>query len=68
MEPIRKLFSQSVKVINIGLPSFAEDLKNQGIPVVHVDWRPPAGGNKKIQDLLDRIKREQTQLKLGGKS
>jgi len=28
--------------INIGLELFALDLEEAGVPVVHVDWRPPA--------------------------
>jgi len=60
MKPINRLFKEQVKVINIGIPSFADDLKRQGFPVIHVDWRPPAGGNRKIQALLDKIKQWQT--------
>ncbi len=37
-----------LKVINIGLQSFAKDLENQGVAVIHLDWRPPAGGNPAI--------------------
>lgn len=36
---------KSLQVINVGLESFAEDLRAEGVPVVHVDWRPPAGGD-----------------------
>ena len=32
-----------LRVINIGLELFAGDLEAAGVPVVHVDWRPPAG-------------------------
>ncbi len=54
--PISGLFDQPIQVINVGVPSFSDDLKRQGVPVRHVDWRPPAGGNKRIQALLRRIK------------
>ncbi len=50
------LFGTPVAVINLGLPSFTEDLKKQGVPVQQVDWRPPAGGNAKLLGLIDRIK------------
>lgn len=60
MSKINELFNQPVQVINVGLPTFAEDLKKQKVPVQHVDWRPVAGGNKKIQALLERIKKSQT--------
>jgi hypothetical protein len=32
-----------LRVVNIGLELFADDLEAAGVPVVHVDWRPPAG-------------------------
>ena len=42
-------------VINLGLRKFAESLEEQGIEVVQVDWIPPAGGDKDMQDLLDQL-------------
>jgi FdrA protein len=44
--------------INVGLESFAENLVAQGTPTVHVDWRPPAGGNEKLIAILDRMKQD----------
>jgi hypothetical protein len=49
---IQKLLSGVPSVVNIGLPGFAEDLAAQGTPVVQVEWRPPARGNKHLADLL----------------
>ena len=63
MQQLTDLFNQPLKVINVGIPSFADDLKIQNVPVVHVEWRPPAGGNKKVIALLDRIKHSQAQFK-----
>lgn len=56
MSRIDNLFKQDLCVINIGLKSFADDLKSQDIKVIHVDWRPPAGGNGKMMSLLERLK------------
>lgn len=42
----------AVRVVNIGLASFADDLRAEGVPVVQVDWRPPAGGNVRMAALL----------------
>jgi len=53
---INELFQQELKVINMGLESFYNDLKKQNIEVTHVDWRPPAGGNKKMISLLNKLK------------
>ena len=41
-----------LQVINIGLESFAQDLRAQGVTVVHLDWRPPAGGNARLAAIL----------------
>jgi hypothetical protein len=41
-----------LQVINIGLESFAHDLKALGVAVVHVDWRPPAGGDARLSAML----------------
>lgn len=45
-------------VINVGLESFAENLKDQGVPNVQVDWKPPAGGNEKLASILERMKQK----------
>jgi len=42
-------------VINLGLKKFAESLEEQEIEVVQVDWIPPAGGDRDMQDLLDQL-------------
>jgi len=47
--------NKKLKVINIGIETFAEDLRKQGVEVVHVDWRPPAGGDVEILKLLDKL-------------
>ena len=49
------LLSRPPRVVNVGLEVFAESLSKQGVPVIHVDWRPPAGGKKELLDLLDRL-------------
>jgi FdrA protein len=49
--------SKKLEAINVGLESFAENLTAQDTPVVHVEWRPPAGGNVKLAGILERMKR-----------
>lgn len=44
--------------INVGLESFAANLKAQEAPYVHVDWKPPAGGNEKLMGILERMKQK----------
>jgi FdrA protein len=52
---IPRLLSTQPQVINVGLELFAESLTAQHVPVIHLDWRPPAGGKKHLQDLLERL-------------
>jgi FdrA protein len=63
MNRLNQFFKENIKVINIGIPSFAEDLTKQGIINIHVDWRPPAGGNKKVQALLEKVSLWQSKVK-----
>ena len=52
---INDLLEEPVKVINIGLEGFADELKQQGLETVQVDWTPPAGGDPKLADLLSKL-------------
>ena len=56
MNRINELFQQELKIINMGLESFNEDLKKQNIKTIRVDWKPPARGNEKMISLLDKLK------------
>lgn len=42
-------------VINLGLEVFAEALAARGVPVVHLAWRPPAGGDEQLARILDAL-------------
>lgn len=53
---INDLFSKELKVVNIGLESFYNDLKDQNVSAIHVQWKPSAGGDKKMSSLLNRLK------------
>jgi hypothetical protein len=44
-----------VEVVNLGLPLFADAIGDQGRPVVHVDWRPPADGDAEVVAALSRL-------------
>jgi FdrA protein len=48
---------QSLAAINVGLESFYESLTSQGAQAIHVDWRPPAGGNERLASLLAKMKK-----------
>ncbi len=55
-----EVLKKPLKCINVGLESFAENMSAQEVPVVHVDWRPPAGGNEKLMGILERMKKMQS--------
>lgn len=57
MSKINKLFNSNLQVINMGLESFSKDLKNQKVQVIHMNWRPPAGGNERMMELLQKLKK-----------
>jgi hypothetical protein len=52
MQAQDSVLPETIRVINIGLASFAEDLRTAGVRVVDLDWRPPAGGNARLAALL----------------
>ncbi len=51
----KNIFAEKLRIVNVGLASFADDLRNQGAEVVHVDWQPPAGGDAEMVRLLERL-------------
>ncbi len=44
-----------IAAINVGLESFHDSLLAQDTSSVHVDWRPPAGGNEKLMAILRKM-------------
>lgn len=43
---ISDLFQKPLQVINVGLSSFADSIKAAGGSVLHLDWTPPAEGDR----------------------
>ena len=52
---LENLLGRPLRVINLGLDAFALELQAAGVPVVHVDWSPPAGGDPRLAALLERL-------------
>lgn len=46
---------EQANVINLGLEIFAKSLRAQKVPVIHVNFQPPAGGNESIAKILDDL-------------
>ena len=55
MSKINALFASELKTINLGAENFNTELLSQDIESIHVDWRPPAGGNKALLQALAKL-------------
>ena len=44
-----------LRLVKIWHSSFALELQSASKPVVHYQWSPVAGGNKKLARLLERL-------------
>jgi hypothetical protein len=49
MTRINEFFGKPVNVVNLGLESMAQSLRDQSIPVIDVDWRPPPPGVPRLR-------------------
>lgn len=54
-DKINSLFRGELNVINMGLESFSETLKKQGVTTTHVLWTPPTGANIRLLKALDSL-------------
>ena len=52
---VAELFPKKLAVINVGVPLFYNDLLKQGVDVVNLEWKPPAGGNPQLVAALDQL-------------
>lgn len=48
--------TKRLAAINVGLESFEDSILAQEGTAVHVDWRPPAGGNQQLMDILAKLR------------
>jgi len=53
--------SQEIAVVNVGLEGFGKELAAQKVPVIQVDWRPPAGGDTALIRKLAILQDEQVE-------
>jgi hypothetical protein len=49
------LLKQTPVVLNAGLEVFADELQQNGVDVLHLDWKPPVSGNIELNNKLARI-------------
>lgn len=51
MNALRK----ELKVINVGSAHFFEELRRQGVKVIHVNWQPPVQLEEDLQRILKEV-------------
>ena len=49
MPQLNEFFGQPLTVVNVGLNSMAQSVKEQGVPVIDVDWKPPVDGVPRLR-------------------
>ncbi len=58
------LFTTDLKVINVGLEKFTEDIKIQGGQSVQLDWAPPGLGHPEVIEALTILERPENMKKI----
>ncbi|MBQ7738679.1 MAG: hypothetical protein IJT59_03365, partial [Desulfovibrionaceae bacterium] len=51
--------SEHMAIVNVGLEKFYNELKSQNVACAQVDWRPPAGGDKELINILCALENEE---------
>lgn len=54
-EKILNLFRSELVTVNVGPKLFASALEKQGYKTIQVEWKPLAGGDKEMQEILDLL-------------
>ena len=52
---ILNLFQSELVTINVGPKLLATSLEMQGYKAYQVEWKPMAGGDKEMQEILDLL-------------
>ncbi|NPV75368.1 MAG: hypothetical protein HPY59_03230 [Anaerolineae bacterium] len=52
---LSEIVAAGTKVINIGISTFAEALREQGVNVIEVDWSPPRKIQTDLSEILQKI-------------
>ncbi len=55
------IFNKKIKVLNVGLDSFYQDLIKEGAEALKVDWKPPGGGVPRLLKVLEALETEETE-------
>lgn len=55
MSAPRRLFNTQLKMVNVGLKLFFEELKRQGVRAVHVNYQPKPRLEKELEEKLAEL-------------
>ena len=58
MSKLNKLFDSKLNVLNIGLEQFHETLKDQHVSSMNLDWKPIAGGNLQLINIIEELRED----------
>jgi len=59
---VDELLNQSPRVINIGLKGFNESIAKHGGKSIQFNWKPVAGGNKKLIKILNELAKREEEI------
>lgn len=52
---VEDLFNRELVVINVGIELFGEAIARQNTSMTQVNWKPPAGGDQEMIDILNDL-------------
>ncbi len=55
MSKIKALFSSDLVCVNVGPLQMADAMSAQGVETIQVDFRPAAGGDPELREMLDLL-------------
>lgn len=53
---VNRLFVSQLWVANVGVDVFYHAVRAQKVPAVQVDWKPPAGGDARLAEILAKLR------------
>ena len=51
----KELLQSDPVFVNVGVAEFARSLLNAGFETINLRWSPPAGGDREMSELLDKL-------------
>ncbi len=51
----KELLKEKPVFVNVGVREFGDSLRKQGYGAIEIVWSPPAGGDRELAELLDKL-------------